>query len=125
MNTLEKRRMEELVDAVIVGMAAGNEDDLFEAFINRPHGRLNICGEDFENQNLARRDEIESALENYLNDTGKGMLSEHTEVVEQYWSTVARCYFDLGVRLGRVQERQREVKRMLADHEQRTNRSRP
>jgi hypothetical protein len=108
--------MEELVDAVVVGMSDSNEDDLFEAFINRPHGCLSeSSGDDFEKQKLSRRDELENALKNCLDDKGRDVLSEYTEVVEEYWSTVGRGYFRLAVRLGRVLERQREAERLLGN----------
>jgi len=73
MNASQKRRMEELVDAVVVGMSDSDEDELFEAFINRPHGCFSesICGDDFEKQKLSRRDELESALKNCLDDKGE------------------------------------------------------
>ncbi|TMA97494.1 MAG: hypothetical protein E6J74_04995 [Deltaproteobacteria bacterium] len=122
MNASQKRRMEELVDAVVVGMSDSDEDELFEAFINRPHGCFSesICGDDFEKQKLSRRDELESALKNCLDDKGRDVLSGYTEVVEEYWSTVGRGYFRLAVRLGRVLERQREAEQLLANRGRKT-----
>ena len=121
MTKSEIRHTEELVDAVIVGMADGNEDELFEAFHNRPHGLYaeSICGKDFERQSLSQRCELEAALTNSLDDKGRKTLSEYIEFADEYWSTYARRCFDLGVRLGRVLERQREVERMLAGIEAR------
>jgi hypothetical protein len=120
----EKRRMEEIVDAVVVGMSDCNEDELFEAFINKPHGAFSesICGDDFEKQKLLRRGELQRALENCLDENGKRFLSQCIEITEDYWSELGRCFFNLGVRLGRVLERQREAERMLADLERRKHR---
>jgi len=103
-------------------MSDSDEDELFEAFINRPHGCFSesICGDDFEKQKLSRRDELESALKNCLDDKGRDVLSGYTEVVEEYWSTVGRGYFRLAVRLGRVLERQREAEQLLANRGRKT-----
>jgi hypothetical protein len=124
MDNSEKRRMEELVDAVVVGMSDCNEDQLFEAFINKPHGAFSesICGADFEKQNLSRRNELERALESRLDEPGKKALSQYAEAIEDYWGELGRCFFNLGVRLGRVLERQRDAERMLEDLERRKHR---
>jgi hypothetical protein len=124
MQNSKKRRMEELVDAVVVGMSDCNEDQLFEAFINKPHGAFSesICGDGFEKEKLSRRGELERALESRLDELGKKTLSQYAEAIEDYWSELGRRYFNLAVRLGRVLERQREAERMLADLERRKQR---
>ena len=124
MENSKKRRMEELVDAVVVGMSDCDEDELFEAFINKPHGAFSesICGDNFEKEKLSRRAELQRSLESCLDENGRGMLSQCIEITEDYWSELGRCFFNLGVRLGRVLERQREAERMLADLERRKQR---